>query len=200
MNKKCFFTCLTALIIFTVFAVLTVCGLTASINVELASRIQSWESPALTAFFLIVTNMGQWFVYVPLSVLLLVLPKTRSKIGVPLAATLAVSAAANALLKALFAVPRPAAHRLITERGFGFPSGHAMNGVAFVGVLVILLLRYSSAKRVKVWAITGTVVFLALIGLSRVYLGVHTPCDVFAGYAAGLCVCTACIMVIDLAV
>jgi membrane-associated phospholipid phosphatase len=75
---------------------------------------------------------------------------------------------------------------------WSFPSGHAMTVTICYGVLVCLLARASPHWRKL--AIAGWALWLAVVGFSRVYLGVHWPTDVLAGYAAGgfwLCLCIA---------
>lgn len=66
-----------------------------------------------------------------------------------------------------------------------FPSGHAMVGLFFYGLLLYFALAYtkSSSKRI-VFSILG-VVFIAMLGISRIFLNYHYPSDVFAGFAAG---------------
>ena len=67
---------------------------------------------------------------------------------------------------------------------FSFPSGHALFSVCFYGVLAWLITARikSRAAQTGIWALAVALIFL--IGLSRVYLGVHYPSDVVAGYAA----------------
>ncbi len=69
------------------------------------------------------------------------------------------------------------------EPGFSFPSGHAAISVALYGFLAFLLCRlYPHHKR---WFVALAVILALAIGLSRLYLGVHYPSDVIAGYVLG---------------
>jgi undecaprenyl-diphosphatase len=190
-NKKCVSASLSALAVFAVLAALTAGRAADAFNRDLANWIQSAESPAMTAFFKAISGIGEWYVYIPVALLLLAAPKSRFAAGIPAAAALAVSAALNQILKAAFAVPRPDAHRLICVAEFSFPSGHAMNGASFVGICAVLFWRSSCKKKHKAPVLGAAAVFLLFLGISRIYLGVHTPADVLAGYAAGLCVCFA---------
>ncbi|MCP8970390.1 phosphatase PAP2 family protein [Ectobacillus ponti] len=87
-------------------------------------------------------------------------------------------------LKEWFARVRPdEAFRLVAANSYSFPSGHAMGAASFYGALAFLLARRYAAFRIGIW--TGGMVLVLLIGLSRVYLGVHYPSDVIAGFAMG---------------
>ena len=95
--------------------------------------------------------------------------------------------ALDTLLKLLFRRARPEVFfGLTAPRTYSFPSGHSMLSACFFGVLAALVtIRMASyARKLAVWA-AATLATL-LIGLSRVYLGVHYPSDVLAGYAAAV--------------
>ena len=198
INKKYALTFFLSLVFFAALTILTVNGQTRIFNTGTAADIQSLENAALTVFMKIISGVGEWYVYVPAAVLLLIIPKTRIKAGIPASAALAVSAGLNSVLKLWFAVPRPDVHRLITETGYGYPSGHAMNGTSFIGVCVILFMRSSVKKTVKIPVLCAGIVFLILVGFSRIYLGVHNPGDILGGYSAGICICSATVFFVDL--
>lgn len=87
-------------------------------------------------------------------------------------------------LKALVARPRPELwDRLIGTSGFSFPSGHALASATFL-LLVAFEVRAVSA-RAGLAAIVLAVLGLLYIGLGRIYLGVHWPTDVLAGWGIG---------------
>ncbi|MCJ8165363.1 phosphatase PAP2 family protein [Pontibacter sp. E15-1] len=91
----------------------------------------------------------------------------------------------NQAMKRYFERPRPAI-ALLEQSGLSFPSGHAMIGGSFYGLLIYIVWQ-TVASRVWRWVITILLsLLLLLIGYSRVYLKVHYATDVLAGYAMGL--------------
>src|SRR6266567_3729778 len=87
-------------------------------------------------------------------------------------------------LKYAFQRPRPVAFFGVAPNSYSFPSGHALCSFCFYLVLAGLLSARirSLALRIMIW--TLAVAMVAMIGLSRIYLGVHYPSDVIAGYLA----------------
>lgn len=101
----------------------------------------------------------------------------------------------NRELKALFDRPRPApidwdlvvfGREIVYPTSPSFPSGHALTAVVVFGTLAYLLVRMQPSARVRRRVLGTAVGLIVFIGLSRVYLGVHYPSDVLAGYLAGL--------------
>lgn len=88
-------------------------------------------------------------------------------------------------LKLVFHRARPEPYFGPMPRSYSFPSGHAMGSFVFYGVIAgVLCARINSQlTRVMIWSATALLV--TAIGFSRIYLGVHYPTDVIAGYAAG---------------
>jgi undecaprenyl-diphosphatase len=102
-----------------------------------------------------------------------------------LAITMVGMAALDVALKLAFQRTRPVAFFGPTPSSYSFPSGHAMSSLCFYGVLAAILAA-RACGRVAKWSIwTGAVLLIGMIGYSRIYLGVHYPSDVIAGYCAG---------------
>ena len=109
----------------------------------------------------------------------------RRSEAIVLSVALAGSAGLGQALKLVFARPRPQLlPHLTTAKGWSFPSGHTLNAVTLAGLLAWLIgQRLSGWRRVVFDA--AVVLWATLVGLSRVYLGVHYPSDVLASLAVG---------------
>ena len=99
---------------------------------------------------------------------------------------LACVVALNALLKVIVQRPRPEGFRLIEETGYSFPSGHSMVAMAFFGLLIWMIWRYHRRDAMRVvWCVVFALV-IVMVGVSRIYLGVHYASDVIAGFCVSL--------------
>jgi membrane-associated phospholipid phosphatase len=106
--------------------------------------------------------------------------------GLAGAVTILLASILNATLKIAIARERPdLLEPVIVEHGFSFPSGHSALGMVAYGVLAVLVgrSRLPARARAGITLVLGAVV--ALIGISRIWLGVHYPTDVLAGWIAG---------------
>lgn len=109
----------------------------------------------------------------------------RIRLAALLGITMVGMAALDFSLKLAFHRPRPVAFFGSSPASYSFPSGHAFGALCFYGVLAAIFAARARGKAAK-WCIwTGAVLLIGMIGLSRIYLGVHYPSDVIAGYCAG---------------
>jgi undecaprenyl-diphosphatase len=93
----------------------------------------------------------------------------------------------NKLLKFYYNRPRPAdVTPLQYVDSYSFPSGHALLSTVIYLTLGAILARFVAARRLKVYVLAIAVLLSFIVGVSRVYLGVHYPTDVLAGWTAGL--------------
>ncbi|HEY5802885.1 MAG TPA: phosphatase PAP2 family protein [Lysobacter sp.] len=134
-------------------------------------------------FFVLVSRLGYLWGVVPFDIaLVLGLALLRRYREATFAAiALGGSALLNIAAKTAFARERPSLWDSIApEHNFSFPSGHAMGSMTLAWVLV--LLAWHTRWR---WLVAALMLpFVVLVGLSRVYLGVHYPSDILAGWAA----------------
>jgi undecaprenyl-diphosphatase len=92
----------------------------------------------------------------------------------------------NLLLKFVFQRPRPDYLPLMFESTYSFPSGHAMNSFIFYSCIAYFIFRNTKSVGVRIFAGVLLSILVLMIGISRIYLGVHYPSDVLAGYIAGI--------------
>ena len=133
----------------------------------------------LTSIVKFITNIGSSVSVILITILALIVLKNK-KIGLFLSLNLIVITIFQYILKAIFARLRPIDINLIEVTGFSFPSGHSLTAMAFFGFIIYLVYN-SSLKYKKVYIIALSILIL-LIGLSRIYLGVHYPTDVLGGF------------------
>lgn len=167
---------------------------------SIGSAVRSLRSDAVTPVALFFTIMGkaitEFIVFVVVALILLIKFKHKWETLVLLIGVL-TAWGLNQLLKDLFQRDRPTGMRLIEEDSFSFPSGHAMVSILFYGLIGYLL--WVNVRKIwkAAWLIPViTIVVVLCIGLSRIYLGVHYPSDVLAGFAAGGAGLIGCIMAI----
>ncbi|MDX1779406.1 MAG: phosphatase PAP2 family protein [Thermodesulfobacteriota bacterium] len=148
-------------------------------GLEVIRALQQIQHPLLNAVFLVVTSLGSGIFF--LFVLPLLFWCVDYTLGLRVTVLCSVSAFCNFSLKDLFAQPRPfdldPSVALTTARGYGLPSGHSQGSLVLWGSIA------EWVKRRWFWVVTITLVIL--IGFSRVYLGVHFPSDVVAGWFLG---------------
>jgi membrane-associated phospholipid phosphatase len=103
----------------------------------------------------------------------------------------------NTGLKLFFSKPRPQLWRqLITETSFSFPSGHAIGSMVLYGFVAYLLATFYPKYSQIIYILA--VIITTAIGLSRLYLGVHWPTDIIAGYGVGFLWLMICITMVKL--
>jgi undecaprenyl-diphosphatase len=136
--------------------------------------------------FMTVSFLGSWqFMAGALAALVIILLIKDQLIFIaPLVLTVVGSEAVTFLGKLYFHRARPLVPAAI-ENTFSFPSGHATAAVAFYVFLAYLILKFNNYKKIRLISAL-TVLIILLIGLSRLYLGVHYLSDVLAGYLIGL--------------
>lgn len=137
--------------------------------------------PSLTPIVKIITWFGSATCLLPLTIILLILIKNK-KIGILIGTNLITITILNQALKFIVQRPRPTEFRLINESGYSFPSGHSMISMAFYGFLIYLMNKYIQNKGLKITLILLLSSLIVMIGISRIYLGVHYTSDVCAGF------------------
>lgn len=139
-------------------------------------------------FFLNVTSLGSTAVLslMTLSIIGYLLATRRRAAAALVFVSVLGGILLPSLLKAGFDRPRPdVALHLATVYSASFPSGHTTAATATYLTLGALLARVQPRRRLKLYLLSVAILLVLLIGVSRVYLGVHWPTDVLAGWGVG---------------
>ena len=147
------------------------------------------RDPALTPFVKLITYLGNYQTIVILCLVLLIIKPLRVVYGISVSTGAVFVTVLNKSIKHAVHRPRPSdVMHLVNEGGFSFPSGHSITSMFVYGLLIYLVRKNVKNRKI---ADLLTIVFavpLILIGPSRIYLGVHYPTDVLAGWCLGAAV------------
>ncbi|MBO5955035.1 MAG: phosphatase PAP2 family protein [Clostridia bacterium] len=151
-----------------------------------------------TGFFKIFTHLGSFYTLAVLAivgVILIWFIMKNKRMSVFYAGTFAIVCISNFVLKQIVRRIRPEHLMIIEETGFSFPSGHAMMTFAFFALVIHFVWKTIKNKPLKITLISVLSVVIALIGFSRIYLGVHYLTDIIAGLLISYVIVSVCLMV-----
>ncbi|MEG0370694.1 MAG: phosphatase PAP2 family protein [Clostridium sp.] len=160
-------------------------------ELEILRSIQSFSNPFLDFLFEGMTIMGEGAVLI--AILTSIYWAVDKDLGEYIAFSFFTSMLLNNFIKDIFKSPRPVGKegirslRVETATGYSFPSGHSQAAATFYGALAIYI------KKNYLYIVS--IIIILLIGLSRLYLGVHYPKDVIVGIILGLITSWICYMV-----
>jgi membrane-associated phospholipid phosphatase len=158
-------------------------------GIDLIRNIQGIQSPGLTALVKATSALGTELLYIP--ALLLLFWCVDEKKGARLGFIIMLSALVNSFFKELFKQPRPFTLEpsvgLAFEPSYGIPSGHAQLSLCFALPLAVWACGSGLARRRggKTAIRLGAALFILCIAFARLYLGVHFPTDILAGWLLG---------------
>lgn len=171
---------------------------TAAFDQAVLLALYRLHSPLLSQIFLGVTALGEpLYLLLFIAVLSLILLQRQQWLDALICLITATGAIGlNIWLKELFGRLRPELwERVVSVDLYSYPSGHAMTALVIYGFLGYWIATHTDIARI--WITIPTISIVTLIGLSRLYLGVHWPTDVIAGYAAGLVWLMACLLSLE---
>lgn len=148
---------------------------------QILMMINGWSNVFLDSFLPIATDIGGAAGVILLSVVVLALfvYKNEYRRALLIVVSVAGATALNVACKALFERQRPDLWvQLVHESGYSFPSGHAMASAALGLALVVALWN----SRWRWWSAGFAAGYILFVGFSRLYLGVHYPSDIVAGW------------------
>lgn len=176
-----------ALIVFGWLAEEVVEGDTKHFDAVIRAAVHNHATPLLTRIMQAFSFLGSvgWVTAFCVFVIGLCFYFHRRRMAAFLAIAMIGASTLDFVLKLAFHRPRPIAFYGISPSSFSFPSGHALGSLCFYGILAAVLADRMRGVKPKVLVWFAASFLVAMIGLSRIYLGVHYPSDVIAGYLAG---------------
>ena len=172
-------------IIFVLWSILVLRGNLCFLDDQVFSLIHHTHYGYLISFFKVITYLGSAIILGGIVLFALIFVRNKF-IGISMGINLFLVSMLNLLLKNIFLIPRPDTITLIEEHGFSYPSGHAMASLAFYGFVIYLINRKMKASIIKKIIMGLLVLFIILVGFSRIYLGVHHFSDIIGGYIISL--------------
>jgi membrane-associated phospholipid phosphatase len=157
------------------------------IDQSLSHLVYSFRTPALTQIMLGISFLGgvSFLLVSSAVVFLLLLWKKYRREAVLFLFTFAAGFFLNLVMKYSIARVRPDMAPLIQEIFYSYPSGHSMNSFVFYSLVSYLTYHFTRNVKLSLLVTFGSILLIISIGISRVYLGVHYPSDVAAGFLAG---------------
>lgn len=158
-------------------------GASLAYDQAILTAVNQQASPFWDGFFTFITQLGGGYAAAIITLVLggLFIARRNYKKALIVVAGIAGAALINSVLKVMFERARPDLwEHLVTETSYSFPSGHAMmaSAIAFTIMAICWPTKYSWAS-----VVVGSIYFVT-IGVSRLYLGVHYPTDILAGWLA----------------
>lgn len=180
--------------VIAIFALFTICVMgfvklawevrekeTNVVDDAILNAIHTISNPFLDSFIPVATDLGGLMVIFALTLILLVIFAYKKEYlrAIFFGLSMAGAALLNVVLKSVFERARPDLwDKLVHESSYSFPSGHSMMTAALGLALIVALWN----SRWRWWAVGFTAVYVPFIGFTRLYLGVHYPTDVLAGW------------------
>lgn len=176
-----------------IIGILTKFNLLASIDLAFYNMLMQIKCTNVTTIFKFFTMLGSTRFIILLNMILMTFATVfKKKEWLVITVSSLISPIINEILKYIFKRPRPdESYRLITETNYSFPSGHAMISVLFY-LTLILTINKSNLKYKRLISYV-LLLIIVLIGVSRIYLGVHYFSDVIGGYLIAISI----VLIID---
>lgn len=182
--KKSFY-----LFVFLFFAdaFLVLSGISSSFDSAISLFFSVHNNMILTNIFKIISFICSPKFMIILNVLLFIFIIVKKKYKLSIIVLSSISSVIfNNLVKIIVRRERPDYLRMVVEKSYSFPSGHTMISVLFFGSIIYLVNKYNlKHKRLITFSLST---FILLVGISRIYLGVHYLTDVVGGYLLGIVV------------
>ena len=159
------------------------------LDADIALWLHRHAGPPWTALMLAITHLHSTVAVscYAIAVAIFLARQRRWRSLVTVIVTVAGGLTLNVLMKLAFQRPRPSFDNpLLTLNTYSFPSGHVTGSTIFYGLCLAWVYRRTRLLRWRLAALSFAIAALALVGLSRMYLGVHYLSDVVAAFAEGI--------------
>jgi len=175
-------------VLFAILTALMLTGQLAGLEGSVYAFLAAMISPPLTSVAILITDLGAPTALIVIVVALIIIPYTRHRMAIPVVGSAVLAVILTNVLKVLIARDRPDILRLVTESGYGFPSGHAFSNAAFYVIVILIVFRLTKSGAIRSVVLVVGALLTFFIGTSRIYLGVHYAGDVLAGWTLGVAV------------
>lgn len=153
------------------------------IGYNIISKLRSNNMDKIVKF---ITNIGGTIVIGVVTIISLFIFRNK-KINICIVLNLlGIVVLNNVIIKNIIGRDRPNGINIITEAGKSFPSGHSAVSMVVYGYLIYLTYNYVNNKKIKYLLISILSILILVVGLTRIYLGVHYTSDVLGGYLLGI--------------
>ena len=178
----------TALFVFGWLAEEMLEGDTRQFDAFVRTAVHQFSTPAFTRVMQVFSFLGSVAAVTTMSLVAVCVSLyfRHTRTAALLVVTMLGVAVLDVTLKHAFHRPRPAPFFGAAPNSYSFPSGHALGSFCFYGMLAAILAPLARGRVAKFGIWMAAVVLIGMIGISRIYLGVHYPSDVFAGYCAAI--------------
>ena len=154
-------------------------------DLSIYNFIYGLNSPGLTMFMRVISSLGSAIVIITALLCIFLLFKDK-KIFLQFFTLTIVTKVINHIIKIIVKRERPNVLTSISvESGYSFPSAHTMISTVFYGFIIYLIMKNVKNKKIKNISIISLFIIIFLIGISRIYLGVHYATDVIFGFLFG---------------
>ncbi|MFD1671203.1 phosphatase PAP2 family protein [Agrilactobacillus yilanensis] len=152
------------------------------------NQLQVFPHAQFNQIAIIITYLGQHEATIGLTLLVgaYLIWKKHYRWAIFLAQNIILGNLLNHIVKSIIQRPRPSLNQILPQNGYSFPSGHSANSVLLYSSILIILYYFIKSRTKRTILTVIAILIPILVGCSRVYLQVHYPSDVLAGWTSAL--------------
>lgn len=181
LDRNTLITLVISIVLFVIMSILVSTNNIGWLDDNVYSLVSKMICEPMTKFFKVMTLLCETETILIILALTIIFVK-KKKLSSYIVVNAGLCVLINQVVKRIFVRVRPIGIALIEQGGYSFPSGHSMMAFAFYGFIIYLINKSKIDKRKKIIFTTILAILTFLIGLSRIYLGVHYASDVLGGF------------------